>query len=148
MNIIIKKNTGTNRVIETPVESFESYDVAVLNCAVLNENNIEKDVSYHLCDIKHNDSETVECLREGEEVYLIDDYDNRIDVNVEFEVEVVELPFHPEVTPDTFQKWSVENIEVCGTKIDFLSFSEELDKDIRHEADNVAEMMTDNEDDV
>jgi len=140
--IIIKKNAGTNRVIETPVESFINRDSAVLKCAVLNRDESNKDTTYHICEVEHNESETVDAYRMKDQVFIEDEDGNEIEVDVETEADVHEMPFHETQAPDLIPFVKIKSISVYGTDLKHLDLSKELKRDIEHQADNVAEYLT------
>jgi hypothetical protein len=125
-SIIIEKNTGTNRVIETPVKSFESDDVAKANCAMMNLMNKNKDTAYYIKQVEHNDSEELEVFSDSSTMWLMDDEGNTIDLDIEYNVEQVELPFHEAVAPDVFNTYVIDCIEIYGTDINALGLSDSL----------------------
>jgi len=142
VTLIIKKNTGTNRVIETPVESYTNRDSAVLKCAVLNRDNKEADASYHLCDLNHNDCEVVEVVRRDDSLFIQDEDGNEVEVDVTTESEILEQPLHESGIHDVIPFIKVDTVEIYGTRIDHLNISDELKRQINHEADNIAEWLT------
>ena len=141
VTLIIKKNTGTNRVIETPVESYTNRDSAVLKCAVLNRDNKEADASYHLCDLNHNDCEVVEVVRCDDSLFIQDEDGNEVEVDVTTESDVFEDKITVGVY-DIIPFVKVDTVEIYGTRIDHLNISDELKRQINHEADNIAEWLT------
>lgn len=139
--VIIKKNTGTNRVIETPVKSYMNRDNAVLNCAALNESESNEDTTYHLTAIPHSEAETIEAYREGMEVYLMDEDGVRVYIDVETDSTPHEIPRHESGVYDLVPDVSVSSIKINGTYYKDLKLSKELERDIEHQADNLCDYI-------
>lgn len=141
--IIIKKNTSLNRVLEVPVESFLCRDLATFHCALYNESST-KDESYHLAEIPHNDSEGVDCYTStDDELYLSDDNNNDIELEVHYEMEHFEETLHESGIYNDRKELVLQYVTMSKTDIDSLDISDELKRDIHNQAENIVSNKND-----
>ena len=119
-------------------EYFTNYDLAVLKSAGTNYKIKSHDV---------NDTVDLEAQTDGSDVYVCDEYDNRIDV--EYELNLKDITGYED--DKRVLMYEAEDLGVNGKSLDYLNtsygLSDELTNSIIHECDNLAYAATEIGDD-
>ena len=115
--------------------SYTNFDLARL--AELKQlENLSENETVKITEVEHNDSEDAHAEREGVEVFIYDEYDNRH--YIEVKTSLGEITEGPVVIG---QDYEVDSIEIYGTDLSKSKLSRQLKRKLDHEADEVKEYL-------
>lgn len=132
-HILLRKEEVNGVCHVSVVASYTNKDLAEISF-LRHSQSVSSDVHYYLQSTQHNDTESLEVIRDHDEIYLEDDYENKFFVSVDF----------GNVENENGSGLEYSEVKIFGALIHQTNISEQLQKKINVECVDATSELEEN----